>query len=444
MVEEKAAPQSGDAGHRELAPESAPLGPAETIVAIEDAEEQITAFRAVERAEQADVLDDLPEPIRRRMLAELTDDEVATVLEHMPPDELVDALQLIDDVRAGPIREALPEEARSSAETLERHDPETAGGLMTDQMVHLPSQLTVGEAIGRLRTEVAEEELSSVYVSARGEGGVFIGAVPLRRLILAGDAKALGDIAEAEMITVGPETDQEEVVRLFTRHDLRELPVVSGSGTLLGVVAVDDVMEAAEEEGTEDMLLMAGSAEEEPAYNTLVRKAALRFPWLAVTLLGGMACSRIISAFGASILDMLALAFFIPVITSMAGSVALQCSTAMVRSMATGEFDMISVGRQIVREVGVGVMLGIGCGLVSGIAAFVMEGDPVLGGVVGMAMIAAVSFAALSGSMIPHVVNRLGIDPAIAAGPFITALNDMTGLTIYLGTATLVFARFGP
>jgi len=443
MVEEKATPQSDDAGHRELAPESAPLGPAEMIVAIEDADEQIAAFRAVEHAEQADVLDDLPEAIRRRMLAELTDDEIATVLEHMPPDELVDALQLIDDVRAGPIREALPDEARSSAETLERYDPETAGGLMTDRMVHLPSQLTVGEAIGRLRTEVAEEELSSVYVSARGEGGVFIGAVPLRRLILAGDARALGDIAEAE-ITVGPETDQEEVVRLFTRHDLRELPVVSGGGMLLGVVAVDDVMEAAEEEGTEDMLLMAGSAEEEPAYNTLVRKAALRFPWLAVTLLGGMACSWVMSRFGASIEQTLALVFFVPVIISMAGSVALQCSTAMVRSMATGEFVMISVSRQVFREVVVGVLLGLACGVLAGLAALAMEGNALIGVVVGFAMITSISVAALSGSLVPHVVDRFGVDPAIASGPFITTLNDVVGVTIYLGTATLVFARFGP
>jgi magnesium transporter len=421
-----------------------PASPAEErleeILSSEDEEDQLSAFRKVEAALRPEVLDELPEPVERRILAGLTDDEAATVLEHMPPDELVDALQLIDEVRVGAIRESLPDEARTSAELLERYDPETAGGLMTDRMVHLPAAMAVGEAIEQLRGEEHEEHFAAVYVSERDN---FVGAVPLRRILLAREATRLGYLVDSETPKLDPHADQEEVVRLFTRRDLRELPVVSPAGRLLGVIAVDDVLEAAEEEGTEDMLLMAGSAEEEPAYNTLVQKAARRLPWLGVTLVGGIACSWIMSRFGASIEQMVALAFFVPVIISMAGSVALQCSTAMVRSMATGEFDMVSVGRQVFREVAVGMMLGVACGLVAGAAAAVFQGGALMGVVVGASMVASVAVAALSGSLIPHLVDRCGVDPAIASGPFITTLNDLLGVTIYLVMASVMVSTYG-
>jgi len=242
-----------------------------------------------------------------------------------------------------------------------------------------------------------------------------------------------------EVISVTPETDQEEVAKQVARYNLLAIPVVEKDGTLVGIITVDDIVDVMREEATEDMLKMSGTKiEEEDTFMTssVLSAVRMRVPWLLTNLVGSMISGLILWTFRFTIQEVVALVTFIPVIAAMGGNVGLQSSTLVIRGLATGRIELSDVRKVFLREVSIGLIIGLLCGVVTLAVASVMHINLTLGLVVGMAMLCALVMSTTMATIMPVILKRYGVDPAVAAGPFVTTANDITGSAIYLGLAT--------
>ena len=325
---------------------------------------------------------------------------------------------------------------------LREHDPETAGGLMTTNFVALALDDTAASAVKRVQGEVeSEAALNQLFVV--DEQGKLCGVVHLRRLIAVKPDTPIREILDPDTIHVTTEVHREEVARQVERYDVYAMPVVDAEGVMQGIITVDDVLEAIHEEVSEDMYRLAGTSAMHPTRERPVKRMFLRLPWLGITVASGLFTGWVYSLFRHQLSAHFAVACFVPLIMAMGGNVALQSSTIMVRGLATGEVELSRVLRLLLGEVSVGAMLGVVCGLMTGLVAAWLNGDPRLGVVVTLSMMAGLTVAATLGTLMPLLCCRIGIDPALAAGPFVTSLNDLTGLTIYLLIATLLIVRMG-
>jgi magnesium transporter len=237
--------------------------------------------------------------------------------------------------------------------------------------------------------------------------------------------------------------DQEEVAALVEKYDLAAVPVVDRSGRLVGRITVDDVVDVIVDEASEDISKMAGTTDEEIRHDSALRIASIRLPWILISLMGGILSGTIISHFRGTLGSLLALAFFIPVITAMGGNIGIQSSAIVVRGLATGEIGLFHIARRLLREMRIGLLMGLMCGSIVGLVAFIWQGNAILGVIVGLAMISAITVAATMGAMVPIAFKKLNIDPAIATGPFVTMSNDIVGLFIYFALAFLLLKLLG-
>jgi magnesium transporter len=266
-----------------------------------------------------------------------------------------------------------------------------------------------------------------------------IGVVSLRQLLLVPTNKRLRDIMSTEVFSVQTHEDQEEVARVVEKYNILAVPVVDEENKLVGIITVDDVIDILRDEATEDFLKMAGTREEEFAYvDDVLKVSRLRFPWLITNLLGGLITGYLLWLFEFTIRDVLALITFIPVITAMGGNAGLQSSTIMIRGFATGRIEYARLTSIIFKELRVGIIMGLICGSVVGIVGTLWHGNPIIGIVVCVAMIISMTVACTMGALVPSFFRKIHIDPAIASGPFVTTANDITGILIYMGIATIL------
>lgn len=389
-----------------------------------------------------DVLSEL-EPEALQVLAEaLTDEELAEILVTMESDDAADLLSLLPEERRGGILAAMNLEDSRHLGTLLGYPEDSAGGIMTPSFFALDEAKTAHEAVEAIQGAAEAETVFYVYVV--DDGGRLVGVVSLRQLITAGPTRTLRQVMNTDVIRVHVATDQEQVARLVAKYDLLAIPVVDDDGRLVGIITVDDVIDVLREEATEDVYKMAGTSQEELVYgNRVVPIARIRMPWLVVNLFGGILTGTILWWFRATVEEIIALVSFVPVITAMGGNVGTQSSSILVRAFATGRVDFEDLPGHLWKEVRVGLLLGVVCGVLVGVAAVVWHHNPYLGFVVGISMVAAMTVAAAMGTLAPAFFRRLHIDPAVASGPFVTTANDITGILIYLGTAS-VFLRFLP
>ncbi len=360
------------------------------------------------------------------ILKEMADDDAADVLAEVPPADRRELIKLLEEEDAG-------------IYGLLKYPEDTAGGIMTTDFISLSADMPVEEAILRLR-KIAPRAETIYYVYVVDVETRLIGVLSLRDLISAGDGTLLRDIMIHNVISVQVDTDQEEVARVVSKYDLLAVPVLDKQSRILGIITVDDIIDVMEEEATEDIYRLAGTGEVEGVdvidapVNKLVSK---RLPWLFISLLGGVLSGSVIGVFEATLETIVMLAIFIPVIMDMGGNVGTQSSTLFVRGIATGEIEMDEVWRYFFKEVRIGVTIGIVCGLSIAVVAYLWQGNPYLGLVVGISMSVTVTLAALIGTLVPLLCSLVGIDPALSAGPFVTTIKDVTGLLIYFGTATM-------
>lgn len=402
-----------------------------------DLKEQRILFTLIEDAEiSAYVLSELDHATGAQLLEQIDKETITEVLQEMPYDDAVDIIRNLPDELAEEILTIMQDEDSTEIEQLLQYDEYTAGGIMSTEIFSLQEDLTVKEAIEALQK--AEDVEMVFYVYVTDEYGHLVGVLSLRQLLTVPPNTQLKDVMTRDVIRVNTDTDQEEVAHLVARYNILAIPVVDENNKLMGIVTVDDVIDVMREEATDDIFKMAGTREEELLYGFQAFKIArLRLPWLITNLFGGVITGYLMWMFKATLQEIIALVSFVPVITGMGGNVGGQSATIVVRGFATGRIDSSTVRQVFFKELRVGVIMGAVCGMVVGLVALLWHGNPFLGLVVGLAMVTAMSVAASTGVLAPTFFKRVGIDPAIASSPFVQTANDITGILIYFGTATI-------
>jgi magnesium transporter len=386
----------------------------------------------------ADVLSEIDNRSLGVLFKLLDVDEIADLVEEMPSDDAADLIGELDDDHAAEVLAAMDEEERAEVAELLSHAPETAGGLMGKEYTTCTGDQTAAEAVEALRSleEADLEETHFIYVvDSRGR---LTGMLPLYRLIISAPDQPISQLMETDPLYVEVDLDQEAVAAFARVHDLITVPVVDHQMRLVGRITADDMLDVMEEEATEDISHLAGVSVAEYGETSAVRVARSRLPWLLGALVGQLGGVSVLSYFQASLAAKVTLVLYIPMIMATAGNIGIQTSSVVVRGLATGEIDFFHVGRHLLRELGTALVVGlcIAVGMIG--ISFAFSGDLGVSLVLGMTMIVVVLFAAMAGTGMPLLLERLGVDPAVASGPFITTANDMVSMLIYVGLATLL------
>ena len=412
-----------------------PADIAEAIIRI-DREERQRIITLLNTDSAAEVLVELDTPIRQDILHAMDEGKVVEVIGAMDSDDATDVIGELDDEVAQRVLKAMPWKEFREVKTLLRHDEETAGGIMALEIVAVNQNRTTQEAMEVLRRKADEvEDVYNIYVV--DNIGVLKGVVSLKELVLANPDTRLDQIMDREAISIHPEMDQEEVANMFHKYDLVAAPVVDQQGRLVGRITVDDVLDVVEEEANEDITMMAGITDEAITERSIFRLSGVRLPWLLVAFIGELVSAIVYQRFQASVEKIIASAFFIPMIMAMGGNTGIQSATVVIRGLATGDINLRDTGRRLFKEIRVAFLNGFIISLLLfGVVAFWFR-DSMFGLILGMAMIAVLFNAAFMGTLIPFLLKRIGVDPAIATGPFITTSNDVLGLVVYFSMITL-------
>ncbi len=401
-------------------------------------QDRVLLFRALPRRLSTEVFAYLDTETQNALIKELTDEETRRVLADMSPDDRTQVFGELPGEATQKLLNLLSPEDRQEAQVLLGYPEESVGRLMTPDYVAVRPHWTCGRALDHIRNlGIDRETINWVYVT--DERWHLLDALTLRTFIVADPEKTVEEVMDYRFVAIPATADREEAVRTIQRHDFEAVPVVDTEGVLVGIVTVDDVLDVAELEATEDFHLYGAVRPLESSYResgpwALFRK---RVPWLVALVLVGLISSGVIEAFEETLAAAVALAFFIPLLIDSGGNTGSQSATLMVRAIATGDLKLSQWGKAIGKELLVGVSLGVALGLAAGVLGL-FRGGLEIGLIVGLTMVAIVLTANLIGAALPFVLSKLGIDPAVASAPLITTVVDATGLIIYFSIATLV------
>lgn len=396
---------------------------------------------ALPPARAADVLEYLDEELRTEVLERLTTREAAALVSEMTPDDRADVLEDLEEERAGQILSEIPSAARGETERLLAYEPDSAGGLMTTEFVSVSEDLTVEEALEAVRAVARLGRREAMYtIYATNKDGQLQGVFTLRELLAAPAGARIREISWADIVSVAPTADREEVAQLTRKYDLVAVPVIDSGGRLVGVVTVDDVIDAMEAEQTEDMQMLGAVAPlEGPYFQTgfwnIARKRA---GWLVLLFMAEMLTGTAMRHYEATLAATAALIFFIPLIISSGGNSGSQSATLIIRALAVGDVQMRQAMRVLTREAGQGLVLGAFLGAI-GYARAIMWGQPSdVATVIAVTLMAVVLTGTVVGATLPLVFIKFGWDPAIASSPFVSSFVDIAGIMIYLSVAAAV------
>jgi len=371
-------------------------------------------------------------------LAEATEEEdLAEIIDSMPPDVGADVVGLLDDDIVHRILERIPDEESEELEELRRYPADTAGGLMTPEVIYAPMDVTAGDVIRHIRTRQIPPE-SLLYIYVVDDRRVLRGVMDMVELVTAPPDRRLAECMVTDVVSVTPDTDQAEAVRIVDQYDLSALPVVNEAGQLLGQITVDDIIDAIQEEHTEDIAFMSGTSPKDVLAESSLQIVWLRLPWLGVCFLGTLISASVITSFSDLLKAYLELAAFIPVVQATSGNAGLQSATIMVRSLALDYLRHKSILRVLLRQFLAGVLLALVVAVAAGLAGYIMLGKWQMGSVIGAGMLCAVTWGCIVGAVVPLVFARIGVDPALASGPLVSTANDIAAILIYMSLATLL------
>jgi magnesium transporter len=405
--------------------------------------DRVLLFRLLPRQLSSDVFSYLEPKDEDALLKALTDEETRQLLANIRPDDRTQLLEELPGQATQRLLNLLSPQDLREARLLLGYPEESVGRLMTPDYVAVRPNWTIGQAIERIRAKgKAVETISVIYVT--DSSWKLLDALELQRFILADPNEPVESIMDYSFVELNAYDDRENAVETMQRYDLFALPVVDSEGVLLGVVTVDDAMDVAQEEATEDFHRVAAVAPLKVSYResgiwSLYRK---RIVWLLILIVVNLASSGVIAAYEQTLAAAITLAFFIPLLIDSGGNTGSQSATMMVRALATGDVQMSQWARTVAKELLVGISLGLTMGLASSFLG-VFRGGAAIGLIVGLTMVAIVIIANLIGVALPFLLTRLRIDPAVASSPLITTLADATGLLVYFSIATWVLRAAG-
>lgn len=392
-----------------------------------------------------EVLTHLDPELLPQIVKDLGDEKAADILDTMYLDDVTDLLSELDDDEQTQILNLMEHEDAEGVKDLLVYPEATAGSIMTTEYVALNQKTTAAEAIDILRQEAPSAEIV-YYVYVVDDENVLVGVLSLRDLIVTSPNWQLENIMHTQVKAVTDYMDQEAVIDVASRYDIMAVPVVDSEHHLLGIITIDDIIDAIEEEQTEDTLRMGGVYSDEDDEDILSSRLGVavrsRLPWLILTLFGGILAGFVMRNIEGELQAVVALAYFIPLLCGMGGNAGTQCSTVTVRALATGQIHA-NPGITILKEISIGFVVGAVCAVIIAIVAYFWMGSALLGLIVAMSLLCNMVMATTIGSAVPIILKRLKIDPAVASAPFITTSIDVLGLLIYATIASIFIPVLG-
>ena len=435
-----------------VAAETEELHPADLAAVAERLpRDQVKALlAALPKERAADVLEYLDEELRTEFLEGIPTEQAAALVSQMTPDDRTDVLEEMDEDVAEEIVSEFSKEAREETERLMKFEPDTAGGLMTTEFVSVSEDMQVDHALEAVRALARSGRKEATYaIYAADRNGRLVGVLSLRELLAAPPGAKISDVAWTEVASVPPDADRQTVAETTAKYDLMAVPVVSESGHLMGVVTVDDVIDALQEVQTEDIQKLGGMEALDEPYTSIsfwgmIRKRAV---WLCLLFIGELLTASAMQRYEDELKRALVLSLFIPLIVSSGGNSGSQATSLIIRAMALGELKLKDWWWVAMRELPTGLMLGLILGTLGVVRIILWQTTGfwdygphylLLALTVGLAVVGVVTFGSLIGSMLPFALRRLGLDPASASAPFVATLVDVTGLVIYFLVAMMM------
>ncbi|TFH02547.1 MAG: magnesium transporter [Calditrichales bacterium] len=381
------------------------------------------------------VLTELDTPIVDQIIENVSDQRLSTLVDIMDSDDAADIISELPDEVAQRVLNRIPDKVSDDVKGLMLYGEDTAGGIMALEFVAVNENSTVNETIDEIRK--AHEKNGTIHnIWVIDTNNILKGSVSLTDLVLATEKSRISKIVKTDVKFAHTDMDQEEVAILFRKYDLVDLPVVDSLHQLVGQITIDDIIDVVEEEASEDISLFAGANDEEIQEDSFLKISIIRLPWLMVAFVGELIAATIIQQFETTIIQLIALTFFMPVIMAMGGNSGIQSSIIVIRGMATREISVESTWRRFFRELRVSLFIGFVFGLIMIVVVGLLQGNFVMGLMIGITLNIVILQASLFGGMIPFILKRVNVDPALASGPFITTMNDIFGLLIYLAILT--------
>lgn len=389
----------------------------------------------------ADALIELDEDVREKFLREVSSQDIAEkIIDNLDSDDAADVIGELSEEKQDEVISHIGdlEQAGDIIDLLNYHG-DTAGGLMAKELVRVRIDWNVATCIKEIREQAEEvEKMYTVYVV--DDNDILQGMISLKKLFLSPDNKKVKDIYKSELILVKVDADREEVAQIMEKYDLVVIPVIDEIGRLLGRITIDDVVDVMREESDKDYQMASGISEKVESSDSAWVLTRARLPWLLIGLFGGILGAQVIEAYEEQIRIHAGMALFIPLIAAMAGNVGVQSSAIIVQGLANNSLGLDGLWKRLFKELMVGLINGLVLGLLIFMYNFFFSDDLTLSIIVSISLISVIVFAAIFGTLVPLVLNKYKIDPALATGPFITTVNDVFGLFLYFFIGYLMYA----
>ncbi|GGB54878.1 magnesium transporter MgtE [Lentibacillus populi] len=403
-------------------------------------ESRMKIYTFLSPEETADLMEHIELDDTGEYFSEMDPRFASAVLSEMAIDDAVDILNEMEKDKVASFLTIMNKDAAEEIKQLLHYEEKTAGSIMTTEFVALNKRSTVAETMKQLKQEAPDAE-TIYYLYVVDEDKRLVGVLSLRDLIIADEDTLVRDIMNEKVVYVSVGRDQEEIAQMMKDYDFLAVPVVDFQKHLLGIITVDDILDVMDEEASDDYSKFAAISDVDSPESNPFKAAKKRLPWLIILLFLGMFTASLISMFEETISKVALLAAFIPVIAGTAGNSGTQALAVAVRGLATSEYGQGGKTRLMLKEAGTGLITGTACGIVIALVIFLWKGQLFLGLLVGMTLLVALTVATLAGSVVPLIMDRMKIDPAVASGPFITTINDIISIMIYFGMAT-AFMQF--
>jgi magnesium transporter len=398
--------------------------------------DRVTLFRLLNREQAGAVLAELDDQSLLELVRALDEVEISGILDRMRPDDAAGVLEELPEEQAEKVLDLMKEEKSEEIQELLEYGEKTAGRIMSPDVLAVHEDATVAQAIEHVRKSPGAESADALHVVDDHEH--LVGVLPFRRLITADPATPVRLLRQEEVVSVTPDTDQEEVARLVAKYDIVSVPVVDHDRRLLGVITVDDVIDVIREEATEDIQRMAGAAGDETVFDPPSAVLPSRLLWRLVNLCTALLAASVIGLFEASIQALATLAIFMPIVASMGGIGTTQTATVVIRGLALGDMTSAHVWRVLKKELTLALITGLANGVVMAVIAYLWKGRLLLALIIGTALVINMLVAAVVGVVIPLALKTFRVDPAIASSVIITTFTDVCGFFSFLGLATLL------
>ena len=384
----------------------------------------------------ARVLEEAEFKNQNRIIKYLNNDRILRVFKYMSKDDIVDILGDINIGTAKDLINRMQEGDSSVIKELLGYEDDTAGGLMTTEYISLYGDMLVHNVMQRIKSIASETEyIDTIYVINKEKE--LIGTVKLRDLLMASEEETLQKICDKHFVYVRPETDQEEVAGLVSKYDLKAIPVLNNKHSMLGIITIDDIMDVVTEETTEDIMKMGGVSKIEEIDSRISKKIRLRLPWLVINLITAFLAALTIKLFESTIAQVVALSSIMSMVTGMGGNAGTQTVSVIVRNIAMGKIKLKDSLRVLIKQFIVDVFNGIVIGLITGIAVYAIYHNVYLGIIIFLAMITNLVISGFCGTLIPLVLAKMKIDPALSSSIFLTTATDVLGFFIFLSLANI-------